>query len=161
MNFVAGRLRTAYLFGTDTNYMKPLVDLDAISIRRDGILETGAGTSGLEVRGRTDTIFSVAPAIEFGSQFAYAGGGVMRPFLRAGVRLFAEDELSASATFIGTPGGVSDFSATTPLDRWVGEVSAGLDILNNDRLDARISYEGRFAERTTQHGGNIKFRAKF
>jgi len=78
-----------------------------------------------------------------------------------GVRLFSDDELSASATLIGTPAGVPAFTATTPLGQWMGEVSAGLEILSSDRYDARLSYEGRFAERTTQHGGNIKLRARF
>jgi len=77
------------------------------------------------------------------------------------VRLFSDDELDASATFIGTPAGVPAFTATTPLGQWMGEVSAGLEILSHDRYDARISYDGRFAERTTQHGGNIKLRARF
>ena len=50
---------------------------------------------------------------------------------------------------------------TTPLDQWMGEVSTGLEVLSNDRYDGRISYDGRYGERTTQHGGNLKVRAKF
>jgi uncharacterized protein with beta-barrel porin domain len=161
MHFVAGRLRAAHVFGTEAGYVKPLVDLDAILIRRKGFTETGAGPVGLDVKGQTDAFFSIAPAIEFGGQFSYASGTLLRPFLRAGIRLFSDDELDASATFIGTPAGVPAFTATTPLGQWMGEVSAGLEILSSDRYDARLSYEGRFAERTTQHGGNIKLRARF
>jgi hypothetical protein len=50
---------------------------------------------------------------------------------------------------------------TTPIDQWMGEASAGLEMLSTDRYDARVSYEGRFGERTTQHGGNVKLRGKF
>jgi hypothetical protein len=161
IDFVSGRLRSAYVFGSDRSYVKPLVDLDATGIRRDGFTETGAGPAGLNVRGQTDVLFSLAPAVEIGGQFSYASGGLLRPFLRAGARFFNKDELSATANFIGTPSGVSDFTATTPLGQWMGEVSTGLEILGNDRYDARISYEGRFAERTTQHGGSLKLRARF
>jgi hypothetical protein len=56
---------------------------------------------------------------------------------------------------------VPAFTVTTPLDRWMGEVSTGLEVLRSDRFDARISYEGRFGERTTQHGGSMKLRTKF
>jgi outer membrane autotransporter protein len=126
-----------------------------------GILETGAGPVGLNVHGQTDTLFSVAPAVEVGGQFAYGNGTLLRPFARAGVRAFSEDNLKATASFFGSPAGVPAFTVTTPLDQWMGEVSTGLEVLSSDRYDGRISYEGRYGEHLTQHGGNVKIRAKF
>jgi uncharacterized protein with beta-barrel porin domain len=161
MSFVSGRVRAAYVIGNDNAYVKPLVDLDATTIWSGGFTERGAAAAGLNVRGQTDTVLSVAPAVEVGGQFALAGATWLRPFLRAGVRLFGTDELGTTASFIGSPTDVSAFTATTPLDRWMGEVASGLEILSSDRFDARLGYEGRFGERATQHGGNLKLRAKF
>lgn len=161
LSFLSGRLRAAYVFGSENAYVKPLVDFDAVGILRGGILENGAGPVGLHVHRQTDALFSVAPAVEVGGQFAYADGTLVRPFARAGVRMFSDDELSATASFIGSPAGVPGFTVTTPLDRWMGELSAGLEVLSSDVYDARISYDGRYGENTVQHGGNVKLRAKF
>lgn len=160
LNFLSGRLRTAYVFGTDSSYVKPMVDLDLIGMRRGGLQESGAGPAGLAVQAQTDVLFSVAPAVEIGGRFAYANNSILQPFLRAGVRLFSEDDLKATASFIGSPADVPAFTVTTPLDQWMAEMSAGLEMLSNDRFDARLSYEGRFGENVTQHGGSVKLRAR-
>lgn len=163
LSFISGRIRAAYVFGGDTAYIKPLVDLDATGIRRSKIQEStsNAALIGLNVRGQTDTLFSVAPALEIGSQYVYGDGNLLRPFLRAGVRWFSESNLKATASFTGSPIEVPDFTVTMPIDRWMGEVSTGVELLRHDRYDARVSYEGRFGERAIQHGGNLKLRAKF
>jgi hypothetical protein len=163
LSFISGRIRAAYAFGSDTAYIKPLVDLDATGIRRSKIQESTSNTApiGLNVRGQTDTLFSVAPALEIGGQYVYGDGNLLRPFLRAGVRWFGESNLKATASFTGSPTEVPDFTVTMPIDRWMGEVSTGVELLRHDRYDARVSYEGRFGERATQHGGNLKLRAKF
>lgn len=44
----------------------------------------GAGPVGLNVQRQTDKLFSVAPAVGVGGQFAYANGMLLRPFARAG-----------------------------------------------------------------------------
>ena len=161
LSFLSGRVRAAYVFGSENAYVKPLVDVDAVGILRGGILENGAGPVGLNVHRQTDTLFSVAPGVEVGGQFAYANGTLLRPFVRSGVRVFSENELTATASFIGSPAGVPGFTVTTPLDRWMGEVSTGLEVLSSDVYDARISYDGRYGENIIQHGGNVKLRAKF
>lgn len=163
LSFISGRIRAAYVLGSDTAYIKPLVDLDATGIHRSKIQEStsNAALIGLNVRGQTDTLFSVAPALEVGSQYVYGDGILLRPFLRAGMRWFSESNLKATASFTGSPAEIPDFTATMPIDRWMGEVSTGVDLLRHDRYDARVSYEGRFGERAAQHGGNLKLRAKF
>ena len=161
LSFLSGRVRAAYVFGGENAYVKPLVDVDAVGILRGGVLENGAGPVGLHVHRQTDALFSAAPAVEVGGQFASANGTLFRPFARAGVRVFSEDDLTATASFIGSPAGVPGFTVTTPLDRWMGEVSAGLEVLSSDVFDARLSYDGRYGESITQHGGNLKLRAKF
>jgi outer membrane autotransporter protein len=161
LSFLSGRVRAAYVFGNENGYVKPLVDFDAVGILRGSIVETGAGPVGLNIHRQTDTLFPVAPAVEVGGQFAYAKGIVLRPFARAGVRVFSESDLAVTASFIGSPQGVPAFTVTTPLARWLGEVSTGLEVLRTEVYDARVSYDGRYGENITQHGGSVKVRAKF
>jgi Autotransporter beta-domain len=161
LSFIAGRARTAYVFGSENAYVKPMFDLDAVALLRGGIMETGGGPVGLNVARQTDVLLSAAPAVEVGGRLAYANGLEVRPFARAGIRAFSEADLTATASFIGSPAGIASFTVTTPLDPWIGEVSAGIDMISSERFDARLSYDGRYGENTTQHGGNVKLRAKF
>jgi hypothetical protein len=67
LSFLSGRLRAAYVFGSDTAYVKPLVDFDVVGIHRSGIVESSTVSSvGLNVHSQTDTLFSGAPAVEVG-----------------------------------------------------------------------------------------------
>ncbi|BCJ89536.1 hypothetical protein IZ6_02710 [Terrihabitans soli] len=157
--FASARLRAAYLFERESFYVKPLVDMDATGIHRSSFHEEGAGGAGLDVEGGTDILVSLAPAVEIGGEYA-VGGNTVRPFLRAGVRAFSEDELSVSATFYSLPQ-LEPLTVTTPLDQVMGQVSAGLDLVRDERFDARVSYDGMFGDRTVQHAGNVKLRVKF
>lgn len=56
---------------------------------------------------------------------------------------------------------VDGFTVTTPIDQWLGEVSAGIDVLDGESFDMRIGYDGRFGEHVTEHGGNVTLRANF
>jgi outer membrane autotransporter protein len=98
------RLRFAYAFGTSAFYVKPLVDFDAIGLWRGAINENGAGALNLQVQSETEWLASVAPAVEFGSEWRH-GDAVWRPFVHAGVRLLSRDVLSATASFAGAPAG--------------------------------------------------------
>jgi len=161
ISFIAGRARTAYVFGSDNAYVKPMFDLDAVALLRGGIMESGGGPVGLNVARQTDVLLSAAPAVEVGGRLAYANGLEVRPFARAGIRAFSEADLTATASFIGSPAGIASFTVATPLDQWLAEVSAGIDMISSERFDARLSYDGRYGDNTTQHGGNLKLRAKF
>jgi Autotransporter beta-domain len=158
--FASTRLRAAYLFERESLHIKPLVDADAIAIQRNSLHETGAGGASLDIASDTDVLLSLAPAVEIGGEFAPTESGLIRPFLRAGVRLFSDDDLNLSAAFIGSPD-VADFTATTPIDRLMGQVSAGVDFVSGDRFDARASYDGMVGERAVQHVGSLKLRMKF
>lgn len=160
LNFLSGRLRAAYVFGGEGNYVKPMIDIDLTGIRRSGVQESGAGAVGLAVQAQTNVFLSVAPAIELGGRYVLVGNTVLQPFLRGGVRIFREDNLKATASFIGSPADAPAYTVTMPLDQWMAEMAAGVELLSSDRFDARLSYEGRFGENLTQHGGSVKLRAK-
>lgn len=158
--FTSARMRAAYLFERESLHIKPMIDVDATAIRRSSFHETGAGGAGLDVEGDTDFMLSIAPAIEIGAEFTPTEGSVLRPFVRAGIRAFSDDELEVSATFYSLPE-LLPLTVTTPMDQVMGQVSAGLDVVTGDRFDARVSYDGLFGDRLMQHAGNVKVRMKF
>jgi len=159
--YISGRLRAAYAFGTDVAYVKPMVDFDLTALRRGSFAETGAGSAGLRVNGQTDGVFSLAPAVEVGGQFVIGEDMMLRPFVRGGVRFFTQSDLSATATFIGSPIGVAPFTVSMPLDQTVGEVSSGVELLHAKGMRMGVSYEGRYGSTTQRQMGAFTLRADF
>jgi len=160
-SYVSGRVRAAHAFGGEAGYVKPMIDFDLTALRRGGIVEEGAGSAGLRVHEQTDAIFSVAPAVEVGGQFQLGPDMVVKPFVRAGVRIFGTPELGATASFIGSPSGAAPFTATMPLDQAVGELSTGVDLVLANGLKMGVSYEGRLGGSTQRHTGAFNLRANF
>jgi uncharacterized protein with beta-barrel porin domain len=154
------RLRLAHAFGTPAFYVKPLVDLDAVSLWRGAINERGAGALNLQVQGRNDWLASAAPAVEIGTQWQQ-GGSTWRPYMRAGVRFLSKDGFSATASFQCSPAGLAPFTVTSLLDQTLAEVSAGFDVWQGSNFSLRLSYDGRFGRHTTSNGGALEWRAAF
>jgi outer membrane autotransporter protein len=154
------RLRFAYAFGTPAFYVKPLVDFDAVGLWRGAINESGAGALNLHVQSKSDWLASAAPAVEVGTQWQQ-GDAVWRPYLRAGVGFLSRDDVSATASFAGSPAGVAPFTVTSPLDRTLAELSAGFDVWKGQRYSLQVSYDGRFGTHTSSNGGALKLRAAF
>jgi uncharacterized protein with beta-barrel porin domain len=154
------RLRIAYAFGNPSFYMKPMVDFDLTGLWRGAIDETGAGALSLHIEDETDWIASAAPAVEIGREWRH-GDTIWRPYVRLGVRFLSEGDVAATASFAGAPTGVPPFTVTSPLDRTLAEVSAGVDVWKYDRLSLRVSYDGRFGAHASDNGGAVKLRARF
>ncbi|MGY3620258.1 autotransporter outer membrane beta-barrel domain-containing protein [Bradyrhizobium sp. USDA 10063] len=154
------RLRFAYAFGTPALYVKPLVDFDAVGLWRGAINESGAGALNLHVQSQNDWLASAAPAVEIGTQWQQ-GGYTWRPYVRAGVRFLSKDSFSTTASFEGAPAGIAPFTATSPIDRTLAQVSAGFDVWQGKNFSLRLSYEGRFGSRTSDNGGSLEVRATF
>lgn len=160
-SYLSGRLRTAYAFGIDAAYLKPMVDVDLTALRRGGIVENGAGAAGQSVRSQTDAILSVAPAVEIGGQIQINQDMALRPYVRGGVRLFDKSDLTATASFLGSPPDASPFTVSAPLDRTVGEVAAGVDLWQGAGLQMGVRYEGRLGASTQRHTGAFTLRSNF
>jgi outer membrane autotransporter protein len=154
------RLRLAQAFGTPSLYIKPLVDFDAVGLRRGAINERGAGALNLHVQGQTDWVASAAPAVELGTQWA-EGGYTWRPYVRAGVLFLSKDSFSATASFEGAPSGVTPFTVISPVDQTLAEVSAGIEAWQGKTYSLRLNYDGRFGSHTTENGGALEMRMTF
>jgi hypothetical protein len=153
------QLRAAQLFHAGAFYAKPLVDVSATFLRTHSFSETGAGALNLEVQGTGEWVFAATPSLELGAQFTDAASGIQfRPYVRLGVTHYSESTLGVDATWQGAPASAGTFTALSDLDQTVGNITAGLDIVDpDDRFDVRMSYDGRFGDDNIQsHAGTVR-----
>ena len=147
------RLNASYLFNNGSWYVKPLVDVNATFLDLNGFTEQGGNGAALIVKGRSDTVLSVSPAVELGGDAVMFGLSV-RPFIRAGVTVFDTKEFKLDAAFASTP--TLPFQITSSIDGLVTDVSAGLDVFGEAGSVLRFQYDGQFGETTRRNSGTIK-----
>jgi len=79
---------------------------------------------------------------------------------RGGATFFNNTDFAVNSVFAGTPPGLLGFTTATSIDRVVGEVAVGVDILTANGSNLKLDYDGQFGETTRQHifGGRASFR---
>lgn len=154
------RLRISHTSDFGPWYWKPMIDLAATYIHADGYTETGAAAA-LTLNSSKNWLFSVTPSIEVGTEIASADGTILRPYLRAGVTMFDDDEVSVTTNFAAAPAGVAPFLVQGKYEQYAADVEAGLHILTSTGINLKLNYEGRYAKDSEQHAGGIKFSAPY
>jgi outer membrane autotransporter protein len=160
IDYVSGQFHAAYLLQRDTWYLKPLVDVAITNVSIDGFTEHGGGGAALKVAGTSDTVVSVSPGVEIGTEATIHNFATVRPFLRAGVTWQDTDQFLLSAGFADAPD-VSPFTVATKLDTVLADLSAGIDVINNGGAVLRLQYDGHYAEDTQISSIAIKASAPF
>ncbi|MBI1384332.1 MAG: autotransporter domain-containing protein [Rhizobiales bacterium] len=155
VTYLAGQLRAAYLIDLGGWVAKPLVDVNVTHLERDAIAESGAGAANLNIASASDTIFSIAPAIEFSAELRQ-GDAVMRPFLKAGVTFYDDSEQTLTASFAGAPAGTGEFTIRSSFDDVVADIEAGITAIHDDGTTLSFAYEGHIGETSAQHGLMLK-----
>ncbi len=158
-SFFTGRLTAAYLLERGRFYLKPQVDLAVSYLARDAYTEQAGGGIALQVAENDETIFTVAPFVELGTQIPIWQGAVARPYLRGGLRWQSEDEFTTTASFAAVPG--SDFTVLSQADELVGTFSAGVDLVGEADVALRLRYDGAYGDLTRRHTGSVKFSLPF
>ncbi|MEM9029351.1 MAG: autotransporter domain-containing protein [Pseudomonadota bacterium] len=160
VRYIAGQLRTAYQFAMPGWYMRPLVDLNIIYLDREGVTEIGAGTTNLMIDGGEETVFSATPGVEFGGTYEVIPGATLKPFLMAGLTVFADDEHSVTSAFALAPD--VTFETVTEHGDVFAKLHAGT-ILVGDTSDFNLTlgYQGLYTDNVTQHGVYAKGALKF
>ncbi|CAN0237259.1 unnamed protein product, partial [Phaeothamnion confervicola] len=156
VDYLAGRLHASYLMDFGSWYLKPLVDGGPTRIYRGGFTESGGGGAGLIVQSATDTVWSISPGVEVGSQLKFGGDYTWRPFVRAGATLIKPADMAVTANFSSAPSGISPFTVNTKFDHVLADAGAGVDVINSAGVGLRVQYEGRFGEDTRQHSFSLK-----
>lgn len=155
-----GRLRAAYTAGDDAFYIRPQVDLNATLVHLSGFSESG-GAGAMRFDGETDTIVSLAPAVEIGAQTELGDGMLLRGFLRGGIDWFMDPELNVTGAFVDAADGAGDFTITTSPDDVLWTVSAGADLFTSGGITVRAAYDGKFGESTTDNAVSVKVSMDF
>jgi hypothetical protein len=127
----------------------------------DGTTEHGADGTSLQVHGNDETVFSASPALEVGTQWAWAEGALVRPYVRGGLTAFSDNDFAVLASFEGAPGGVGPFRITTKTDDVVADVDAGLDLIGPRGAELKLFYEGRFGDLVSDNAGGVKASVPF
>ena len=111
--------------------------------------------------GPQQTVLTVAPTLEIGTEWWWSNGTLVRPYLRAGATWYGNDNLALNASFLDAPAGVSPFTITTKMDDVMGLVGAGLDVINGGDAVLHLAYDGQLGETTQIHSVALKGSARF
>jgi Autotransporter beta-domain len=158
---IDARLRAAYLLTGGAWYVKPLVDFDATWLMLGSTIEQGAGGASLNVGGNNETVLSVSPALEVGTQFKWTAGTLLRPYLRGGATFFGNNNFALLANFEGAPAAVGPFQITTKTNDVVADVGAGLDWIGPAGTELKLLYEGRLGDLVSEQSGGLKASVPF
>lgn len=161
IDILSGRLHASYVLGAPSLYFKPMVDAAVTQLDLGDFSETGAGAAGLVVNGGSTTVFSVSPALEIGTEWWLGNGTLVRPFLRGGVTWLSDDDVTVSASFAGTPAGVSPFTIRSKVDQVQADVAAGVEMINSNDSALRLTYDGKLGDTTQIHSVALKGSVKF
>ena len=136
LGFFNGGMRIAYVFGEPHLYWKPTLDMNLTYLHLGAVAESGGNGAGLAIASQGQTVFTLAPTLEAGTEWWLAGGTLVRPMLRAGAIWYTNNDLALNASFESAPAGVGPFTINTKLDDVMGLVSAGVDVITGCRLRA-------------------------
>ena len=161
IGIIAGSLRAAYVLGSPHLYYKPILDLALTHLELGGFTESGGGGAALSVAGGGQTVFSLAPTLEVGSEWWMSNGTLVRPLIRAGAIWHDGADFALTAAFAGAPAGCSPFTINTDIDEVMGLVGAGVEVINGKDSVLRLSYDGQLGETTQIHSVGVKGSAKF
>ena len=161
IDILNGGVRAAYVFGSPQLYFKPMLDAAATRLALGGFTESGGGAANLVVQASQQTVYTLAPTLEVGTEWWLANGTLVRPFLRGGAVWYEGGDLALSAGFLGAPAGVAPFTILTDMDDVMGVVGAGLDMINARDAALRLSYDGQLGETTQIHAIALKGSARF
>jgi outer membrane autotransporter protein len=157
----AGAVRVAYVFGAPGLYLKPSVDASATRLSSDGVDETGNGPANLIIRSGEQTVYTVSPTLEIGTEWRWSNGTLVRPFIRGGAIWYEGGDFSADSAFAAAPGGLGTFTIHHDIDDVMGTVAAGVELVNRDNAALRLSYEGQIGEQAEIHSIGLKGSAAF
>ena len=160
LSIVNGGLRAAYVLGSPLFYWKPQLDLAATRIDLGDFAESG-WAAALAVASSDQTVYTIAPSLEVGTEWWWSNGTLVRPYLRGGATWYENGDLALNASFLGAPAGVSPFTITTKLDDVMGTIGAGLDLISDDDTALHLAYDGQFGATTQISAIALKGSAKF
>jgi len=161
LGIFSAALRAAYVFGDPRLFFKPILDASITHLEFGGFTESGGNGAALSVAGGGNTVFSLAPMLEAGTEWWLGNGTLVRPLIRAGAVWYEGGDFAMTAAFAGAPAGVSPFTINTDIDEVMVLVGAGVEVINGRDAVLRVSYDGQLGADTQIHSVGVKGSAKF
>jgi len=157
-SYINGRVRVSQqFFGADDYYLRPFIEVNFNQLYTGAFQESGAGPLNLVVPGTKQFSGTAGFGFELGGEIDLAGLVLARPFL--GYE-FKDAMIGRTQTilagFEGAPANVAPFAITNSPDMYLHQVTAGLDLLNNDSWNLRFLYTGSFGQTTRQDLYSLK-----
>jgi len=144
-------VRAAWVFDLDPAYVKPLIDVRATHISLGGLTESNGNGADLTISGKTSTVYSASPAVEFGFQWTDANQLMYRPRIRVGASFFSNTTFSTDSAFTAAPAGGPTFRTSTNMDRVLADVAVGIDVMSVGGAVLSLYYAGQFGATTQQN----------
>ena len=166
INLFAARLLGSHVFGSPRLFVKPILSGAATRLGLSDITEGGAGSANLRVSGQTETIYSVSPALETGTQWRQqipwlGEQTLLRPYVRGGMTWLSRGDVSTVAAFVDSPSSVAPFPIVTTIDQTWTDVAAGLEMITAEHGNVRLYYSGHISNLITIHSAGVKLGVTF
>jgi hypothetical protein len=157
-SYINGRARVSQqFFGADDYYFRPFIELNFNQLYTGAFHESGAGPLNLVVPGARQFSGTAGIGFELGGEIDLAGLALVRPFLGYEFKdaMIGRNQ-TILAGFEGAPTNVAPFAITNSPDLYLHQVTAGLDLLNNENWNLRFLYTGSFGQTTRQDLYSLK-----
>jgi uncharacterized protein YhjY with autotransporter beta-barrel domain len=143
-------------------YMRPLIDVGVTHVYHGAFDEQGAGAANISAKSGRDTFVSLQPGVEFGREFATAGGTLIRPYGMVGLTQFVSGTTTGiTASLQGAPVGTAPFTTESTMDKTYADLTLGVDTLSVKGTALRVSYTGQFSDHSEAHSASLKFSVPF
>ncbi|WP_417773387.1 hypothetical protein [Stappia sp.] len=153
---VSGRVRLAHELDFGRVFAIPTLDLDMSWIHDFGYTERDAGSLGLAVDPHDMFLADLHPQLRVGTDLRFDGDLVVRPYLEAGVAFALDDGHRLTQSFAnGALSGVK-FSVFSDREKVRGTIAAGVSLLQGERFEAKLRYDGSFGEESRSHAASFK-----
>lgn len=158
--YVFARARVAYEIPKEAWYLRPTLDLDAISFRQDGYTEKGAGDLSLRVSEGSETFLAATPLLEVGGRLDREDGSVLRLYATGGVTFSNQDSFTSKARFMGALDG-APLEMTASVDDVAGRFGLNLDLQTPRGFEVRIGYDLLAGSDLTSQSGQLRLAWRF
>ncbi|MBZ6075710.1 autotransporter outer membrane beta-barrel domain-containing protein [Microvirga puerhi] len=141
----AARFRASYELAFSNWYMKPYADIDVIHTSLPAHTEAGLGFgSGLAFGAARQWNFAFSPNIEVGARVDLAPDMWLRPYVSAGLTMFAKDSLSMRVNFSDTDPQLAPFLTHVTMPDILGNATVGAQVYNTKGYEIRAEYRADF-----------------
>jgi uncharacterized protein with beta-barrel porin domain len=141
-------------------YFTPQLGADVISVNRDAFTESGVGVLSLSVNREKRTLYSGLAEGRLSYRSTTASGGVVEPYVSAGVRVnFGDLDTLSSMRFTGAPSGTGGFTiAGARMPTTSALVTAGINANPSDTVSIGVDVGGSFGDK--QQEGRVALHLK-